>query len=168
MWTSGGIPQPCPLSPYMTAQFLWWNPSGLWNPKSPRTWNGNVMSTQSSKTLADNELPVSAREVQPTSGTANSVLNFNHRGCSLHIHHCLVWSSCQTRHAETITDSQDCRNNHWHQPAKHPGPVQLQREERHNLLHLLPSGPHYRTLYTNTNRHINSSFPHAITKLSIS
>ncbi len=60
------------------------------------------------------EEPELAQEVQPALGTADPFLHLNHPVCSLHIHHCLVWICHQTGQEQTTTDSQDCRDNHWH------------------------------------------------------
>ncbi|KAI3374584.1 hypothetical protein L3Q82_021157 [Scortum barcoo] len=66
-------------------------------------------------------------EVQPASGAADPVLHCHHSVCPQHIHHCVVWISHQTGQEQTTTDSQDCRENHWCQPALHSGLVCVSR-----------------------------------------
>jgi len=180
-WTcpklSGGTPHHhCPPSPDLTALCQLWNPSGFWDPPSPRTWNGYPTSTQSSK-----------RPNRGCTSGASSGSSTCLRRCwcsstlqllSLfpHIHHCLVWPGHLTRQEKTTMDSQDCRKDHWHQPAHHQGLVHLQsQEESREALQtadpsqtgwLLPSGRCYRTLYAKTARHNKSFLPHTITLMN--
>ncbi len=57
---------------------------------------------------AEAVFPPPAKEVQPTSGAAETVLLCHHRVCPMYFYNCLVWFSYQNRHQKTTTDSQDC------------------------------------------------------------
>ncbi|KAI3364219.1 hypothetical protein L3Q82_011018 [Scortum barcoo] len=118
---------------------------------------------------AEDVLPAPTQEVQPASGTADSV-------CPLHIHHCVVWISHQTGQEQTTTDSQDCRKKSS-VPACLPsiqdlvlrpesGNGQVTSLQIHHTLDITcftssPPGRRYRALYAKTTRHRNSFFPQA-------
>ncbi len=57
------------------------------------------------KGLAEAVFPPPAKEVQPATGAAETVLLCHHRVCPVFIYNCLVWFSYQNRHQKTTTDS---------------------------------------------------------------
>ncbi len=119
-------------------------------------------------------LPSPAEEVQPATGTAETVLLCHHWIRPLHINNCLVQLSYQIWTQKTTEGSPNCWANHWYNPPHSPRTVLIQSEQKdcqnhsgpltpaHSLFELLPSGRRYRTLSTRTTRHRNSFFPQAI------
>ncbi|XP_061127162.1 tissue factor-like isoform X2 [Syngnathus typhle] len=78
---------------------------------------------------AEAVLPETAQEVQPAARASEDHLHCHHPVCPLHFHHCLVWIGLQTRQAQTVTDNQDCRKDHWNQPPIYPRLVPVQDQE---------------------------------------
>ncbi len=115
-----------------------------------------------------------AEEVQPATGTAETVLLCHHWIRPLHINNCLVQLSYQIWPKKTTEGSPDCWANHWYKPPHSPRTVFIQSEQKgwknhsnpsnpaHSLFELLPSGRRNRALSTRTTRHRNSFFPQAI------
>ncbi|KAM9833241.1 uncharacterized protein ACBT44_004954 [Syngnathus typhle] len=84
---------------------------------------------------AEGVLPETAQEVQPAARASEDLLHCHHPVCPLHLHHCLVWIGLQ---AQTATDNQDCRKDHWNQPPIYqrlvPGPGNMQGTSLQTLL----------------------------------
>ncbi len=113
-------------------------------------------------------------EVQPATGTVDTVLLCHHWIRPLHVNNCRVQLSYQICPQKTTEGSPDCWANHWYNPPHSPGTVLIQSEQKgwknhsdpshpaHFLFKLLPSVRRYRALSTRTTRHRNSFFPQAI------
>ncbi len=125
------------------------------------------------KSPAEVALPSPAKEVQPATGAAETVLLCHHWIRPLHINNCLVQLSYQIWPQKTSEGSPDYWANHWYNPPHSPRTVLIQSEQKgwkitldpsdpaHSLLELLPSGWCYRALSTRTTRHRNGFFPQA-------
>ncbi len=79
---------------------------------------------------AEAVFPPPAKEVQPATGAAETVLLGHHWDCPVFICNCLVWFSYQNRHLKTTTDSQDCWKDYHCPSAQPPRTVHLQSEEK--------------------------------------
>ncbi len=79
---------------------------------------------------AEAVFPPPAKEVQPASGAADTVLLCHHRVCPMFFYNCLVWFSYQNRHQKTTTDSQDCWKDYRCPSAQLPRTLHLQSEEK--------------------------------------
>ncbi len=115
--------------------------------------------------------PPPAKEVQPATGAAETVLLCHHRVCPVFIYNCLVWFRYQNRHQKTTTDSQTAeriigaplpslQDLYTSRVRKRAKKVTL--DSSHpvlSLFELLPSGHRYRSLSTKTARNKNSFSP---------
>ncbi len=118
--------------------------------------------------------PSPAEEVQPATGTVETVLLCHHWIRPLHVNNCLVQLSYQIWPQKTTEGSPDCWANHGYNPPHSPRTVLIQSEQKswqnhsgpshpaHSLFKLLLSDRCYRALSTRTTRHRNSFFPQAI------
>ncbi len=120
-----------------------------------------------------------AEEVQPATGTADTVLLCRHWISLLHINNCLVQLSYQIWPQKSTEGSLDCWANHWYKPsllsknctypewaiglAKSLWTPHIQHTTSLNCYHL---GQLYRALSTRKTRHRNSFFPQAIHLMS--
>ncbi len=86
-------------------------------------WDNHIDSTEA-------VFPPPAKEVQPASGAADTVLLCHHRVCPMFFYNCLVWFSYQNRHQKTTTDSQDCWEDYRCPSAQPPRTLHLQSEEK--------------------------------------
>ncbi len=75
-------------------------------------------------------LPSPAEEVQPATGTADTVLLCHHWISSLHINNCLVQLSYQIWPQKTTEGSPNCWANHWYNPPHSPGTLLIQSEQK--------------------------------------
>ncbi len=72
-------------------------------------------------------LPSSAKEVQPATGAADTVLLCHHWIRPLHVNNCLVQLSYQIWPQKTTEGSPDCWANHWYNPPHSPRTVLIKR-----------------------------------------
>ncbi len=79
---------------------------------------------------AEAVFPPPAKEVQPATGAAETVLLCHHRDCPVFIYNCLVWFSNHNRHQRTTTDCQDCWADYRYPSAQPPRTLHLQSEEQ--------------------------------------
>ncbi len=102
-------PTPPPHSPSWTALWLQWSHiqvPGNQHLSGPEVGQSHWLYRE--KGPAEAVFPPPAKEVQPASGAADTVLLCHHRVCPMLFYNCLVWFSYQNRHQKTTTDSQDC------------------------------------------------------------
>ncbi|KAM9821541.1 uncharacterized protein ACBT44_007086 isoform 1-T4 [Syngnathus typhle] len=90
-------------------------------------WTGHIDCPEEGP--AEAVLPETAQEVQPAASASEDLLHCLHPVCPLHLHHCLVWIGLQTRQAQTTTDNQNCKKDHWNQPPIYPRLVRVQDQE---------------------------------------
>lgn len=88
------------------------------------------------------------KRLRKGSGGAAPVSHCNDSVYSLHIHHYLVWISHQTGQEMTTTDNHYCRENHWCQPALHPGLIHFRvKSQAGNMAaQPVPTSPLWRAL----------------------
>ncbi len=79
---------------------------------------------------AEAVLPTPAEEVQPATGSAETVLLCHHWIRPLHFNNCLVQFSYQIWSQKTTEGSPDCWANHWYNPPHSPRTVCIQREKK--------------------------------------
>ncbi len=79
---------------------------------------------------AEAVFPPPAKEVQPASGAAETVLLCHRRVCPMFFYNCLVWFSYQNRYQKTTTDSQDCWEDYRCPSAQPIRTLHLQSEEK--------------------------------------
>ncbi|KAK3548220.1 hypothetical protein QTP70_005157 [Hemibagrus guttatus] len=70
-------------------------------------WDTHIDATIK-KAQAKIVLPSAAEEVQPATGSANTVLLSRHGVCSVHVYNCLVRLSYKIRHRKTTENGSDC------------------------------------------------------------
>ncbi len=126
---------------------------------------------------AEAVLPSPAEDVQPATGSADTVLLCHHWICPLHVNNCLVQLSYQiwpqksiVRTAEQIigTTLPTLQELYLSRVSKRAGKITLDPSHpTHSLFELLPSGRRYRALSTRTTRHRNSFFSQAIHLMNI-
>ncbi len=92
-------------------------------------WDNHIDSI-AKKGPTEAVFPPPAKEVQPASGAADTVLFCHHRVCPMFFYNCLVWFSYQNRHQKTTTDSQDCWEDYRCPSAQPPRTLHLQSEEK--------------------------------------
>ncbi len=135
--------------------------------------NSTVTAVESFRLLGTTISITNHIEVQPTTGTADTVLLCHHWISPLSI---TVWFTSATksdlkrlrrvvRTAERIIDTTlpTLQELYLSRVSKRAGKITLDPSHpAHSLFELLPSGRRYRALSTRTTRHRNSFFPQAI------
>ncbi len=144
-----------PHSPSWTALWLQWSHSD-WHHHLSGPEVGQSHRLHGEKGPGDAVLSSPAEEVQPATGTVETVLLCHHWFRPLHVNNCLVQLSYQIWPQKTTEGSPDCWANHWYNPPHSPRTVLIQSEQKrwqnhsgpshaaHSLFELLPSDRQYR------------------------